>query len=360
MLLVNIKKKLGNFKLDMEFTANNEVLSLLGASGCGKSMTLRCIAGVETPDEGQIILKDRILYDSSKGINLPPQERKVGLLFQNYALFPNMTVEKNIAIGIRNKEKKERTVNEMIEAFSLKGSEKKYPAQLSGGQQQRVALARMLVNKPELIMLDEPFSALDTYLRWQMEQELIPILKKHEGTKLYVSHNRDEVFRISDRIAVLKEGKIEEINDRKALFNKPKSVNTTIMTGCKNISRAEKINDYKIRAIDWDLELSCSEKVQDNISHVGIRAHHIKLCYERNGDNIFIMKPVGLIEDLFSKILIFSKNKDNPCSNIYMDISLEDYKTIENDITITGCHSDQPGGISINFNKENLILLYDK
>ena len=134
-------------------------------------MTLKCIAGIEKPDEGQIVLNNRVLFDRQEKINLLPQERKVGLLFQNYALFPNMTLEENIAIGIpKNCKNKQKVIEEKIDAFSLKGLEKNYPHQLSGGQQQRVALARMLVNEPEILMLDEPFSALDEHLRWKMEQ----------------------------------------------------------------------------------------------------------------------------------------------------------------------------------------------
>lgn len=336
----------------MEFEAKDEILSLLGASGCGKSMTLRCIAGVEKPDEGKIILNDRVLFDSDKKINLLPQERKVGLLFQNYALFPNMTLEQNISIGInRDRKDKAYIIKDKIKAFSLDGLEKRYPSQLSGGQQQRVALARMLVNEPEIIMLDEPFSALDTYLRWQMEQELIRILKQHKGTTLYVSHNRDEVFRISDRIAVLNNGKIEELNTRKSLFNNPKTLNSTIITGCKNVSKAKKISDHKIYAIDWNLELVCSAKVEDNLKYVAIRAHDIRPCSSLPKENSLELYKVEIIDDLFSKILVISKNDQvNVGSNIYMNISLEEYiKDFRNDKKT----------LCVEFMKEKLILLYD-
>lgn len=315
-------------------------------------MTLRCIAGVETPDEGKIILNDRVLYDSDKKINLLPQERKVGLLFQNYALFPNMTLEQNISIGI-NKDRKDKAyiIRDKIKAFSLEGLEKRYPSQLSGGQQQRVALARMLVNQPEIIMLDEPFSALDTYLRWQMEQELIKILKQHKGTTLYVSHNRDEVFRISDRIAVLNNGKIEEINTKNSLFNNPKTLNSTIITGCKNVSEAKKISEHKIYAIDWNLELVCSAKVEDNLKYVAIRAHDIRPCSSLPKENSLELNKVEIIDDLFSKILVISKNdQGNAGSNIYMDISLEEYIKDFRNYKKTLC---------VEFMKEKLILLYD-
>ena len=158
-LLVEIEKQLGNFHLNVRFQAETETLALLGASGCGKSMTLKCIAGIMTPDRGRIVLNGRVLFDSEAGIDLPPQQRRVGYLFQNYALFPTMTVEKNILCGIRSGSKAEKNaaLTATLHRFRLEGLEKRYPAQLSGGQQQRVALARILCTRPEAILLDEPF-----------------------------------------------------------------------------------------------------------------------------------------------------------------------------------------------------------
>ena len=193
MLTVDIKKKLDNFILDVQFETDREILALLGASGCGKSMTLKCIAGIAKPDEGRIVLNGRVLFDSDKGINLSPQKRRVGYLFQQYALFPNMTVEKNIAAGCmeKNRERKKALVSEKIEKMHLSGLEHKYPSQLSGGQQQRVALARILINDPELLLLDEPFSALDSFLKWQLEMELSDDLKEFGRGALFVSHSKD-------------------------------------------------------------------------------------------------------------------------------------------------------------------------
>ena len=155
-LSVDIEKKLGAFHLRSQFEAPDETMALLGASGCGKSMTLKCIAGIVTPDRGRIVLGGRVLFDSEKKINLPPQQRRVGYLFQQYGLFPNMSVEQNILCGIRSGDKaeKRRVLAEKIRMFRLEGLEKKHPAQLSGGQQQRVALARILCSEPEAILLD--------------------------------------------------------------------------------------------------------------------------------------------------------------------------------------------------------------
>jgi molybdate transport system ATP-binding protein len=203
-LYVKIKKSLGEFSLNVEFEAGNEVLALLGASGCGKSMTLRCIAGVVKPDEGKIVLDGETIFDSEKKINLPPQKRHVGLLFQNYALFPNMTVEQNIRTVLaragRSQNDREHLAS-LMKSFYIEGLEDHYPSQLSGGQQQRVALARIIASGPKIIMLDEPLSALDSFLRWQLEQELMRLLESYPGTTLYVSHNRDEIYRICEKSA---------------------------------------------------------------------------------------------------------------------------------------------------------------
>ena len=196
-LYVKIKKDFGGFVLDSEFEADAEVLGILGESGCGKSMTLRCIAGVVTPDEGRIELDGTVFFDSEKKINLKPQERHVGLLFQNYALFPNMNVMQNLQAGIRGqklrKDEQQKRITEMMEKFCLQGLERHKPSQLSGGQQQRVALARILLTRPRLLMLDEPFAALDEFLRWKLELELEDVLKEFDATTLFVSHNRDEI-----------------------------------------------------------------------------------------------------------------------------------------------------------------------
>ena len=176
-----VKKDFGGFTLDMELNAENEVLALLGASGCGKSMTLKCISGIVTPDEGRIVVNGRVLFDSEKNINLSPQARRVGLLFQNYALFPNMTVQQNLMAGLmaceKNKNAASQKIREILEKFELNGLEGHKPSELSGGQQQRVALARIFLSSPGILMLDEPFSALDGYLRWNLEQELLDVLK---------------------------------------------------------------------------------------------------------------------------------------------------------------------------------------
>lgn len=276
-LHVKIKKKLDNFQIDVDFSLGDETIALLGESGSGKTMTLKCIAGIEVPDEGEIILNDRVLFDSKKGINVPPRKRKVGILFQNYALFPNMTVEENIAIGMRDKsdsEKKDK-VSEMIGLFCLGGLEKKRPLQLSGGQQQRVATARMLASDPDIIMLDEPFSALDSHLRWKLEMQLTDDLSRFKGSVILVSHNRDEAYRMSNKIVVIKDGRCMLPMDKEQFFENPRTVAAAVVSGCKNILSASKIDEHHLKVIPWNIELETHNIVSDNISSIGIRSHMI-------------------------------------------------------------------------------------
>ncbi len=299
-------------------------------------MTLKCIAGIETPDEGKIVLNNRVLFDKAKGINLLPRERNVGLLFQNYALFPNMTLRENIAMGIpkKNVDKllNKSIVEGKIKSFSLEGLENNYPHQLSGGQQQRVALARMLVNEPEILMLDEPFSALDEHLRWQMEQELIDLLKDYKGSALYVSHNRDEVYRICDTIAVLKEGSIEEMKEKEALFQAPRTINTAILTGCKNTSQAEKLSQNQLYCKNWDIELTLDRKIKDRISYIGIRAHDLEICEDLSLSNSFEFKIVDRVENMFSFAILFSREKNiknNYNSSLYVYVTQREFNALK-------------------------------
>jgi molybdate transport system ATP-binding protein len=238
-------------------------------------MTLKSIAGIVNPDEGIISLttNEKIdYYDSQNKINLKPQNRNVGYLFQNYALFPNMTVEENVAIGLSNNQEKTR-VSEMIKRFHLEGLEKRYPRQLSGGQQQRVALARILAYGPDVILLDEPFSAMDTFLKEQLRMELLNLLEGFEGFSIMVTHDRDEAFQFCDELIVLDKGKIIAKGDTYEIFENPRKVQVARLTGCKNISKIEMIDEHHLKSLDWGIELEVSEKITPNITHIGIRAH---------------------------------------------------------------------------------------
>jgi molybdate transport system ATP-binding protein len=307
LLSVYIKKNLGKFDLDISFEAENETLALLGASGSGKSMTLKCIAGIEKPDEGFISLNGRVLFDSKKNIDLSPRLRKVGYLFQQYALFPNMTVLRNVITGVRDKDKDKakamRKAREKLELMRLTGLEDKYPYQLSGGEQQRVALARILANEPELLLLDEPFSALDSYLRWQLELELAEIIAQYGGTVVYVSHNRDEVYRLSDSVCVLSEGRSEKKAPVKSLFDEPSTLSACLLTGCKNFSRIRRLDGNLVEALDWGTVLRVSKPVGQDAAYVGIRAHYLRPV-SQPGENTVECTVERIIEDVFSVVVM--------------------------------------------------------
>lgn len=318
-LQVDIKKKFPGFELNVEFEADGGCVGILGASGCGKSMTLKCIAGIEKPDSGRIVLNGRVLFDSEKRINLPAQERKVGFLFQNYALFPTMTVEDNLKIVMSEKNKEAR-VREQIQRFQLEGLEKRYPGQLSGGQQQRVALARMLLYQPEIIMLDEPFSALDGFLKDTLQLEMLELIKAYEGDVLMVSHSRDEIFKFCERMVLIAEGTSILKGNTPDIFANPEKMEAARLTGCKNISRVEKISDYEIQALDWNIRLHTDKKVQEDVLYVGIRGHRlIPMSSDEieNEDNIMRIKYAGYSETPFEQQYLFRNAEDEKSSRIW-------------------------------------------
>ncbi len=326
MLKVNIKKKVEGFTLDVSFETGVETMALLGSSGSGKSMTLRCIAGIDTPDEGTIVLGDKILFDKKKKINLPPKERKIGYLFQNYALFPNMTVEENIGVGIRlPKLQKDSIIKDKIKSFYLQGLEKKKSNQLSGGQQQRVALARIIASEPDIIMLDEPFSALDSYLRWQLERDLIELIESIQKPTLFVSHNRDEVYRVCHRIGVMNHGTLEVLKEKNDLFRNPETLSAALLTGCKNYSNLIPIDQHRVYARDWQVPLTISNPVTERIHYIGIRAHHIRIVDKNSAlllENCMECFVVKIIDNTFSVIILLA-NVNLPLDQVIGQLRLE-------------------------------------
>lgn len=281
-LEVDIEKRLGTFSLKIAVNSDSRRIGILGASGCGKSMTLKSIAGIETPDRGRISLEGRRLFDSQKKINQKPQKRSIGYLFQNYALFPTMTVAQNVAAGLRGTrgQKRERTA-EMLQRFRLNGLEELLPGQLSGGQQQRVALARIMAYEPELILLDEPFSALDVYLKEQLCQEMKGMLENYGGTVILVSHSRDEIYQFSDTLFILDQGRVVRHGGTREIFADPGNSVSARLTGCKNISGARKMGERRLFASDWNLMLQTAKDVPETLRYVGIRAHDLEPLQER-------------------------------------------------------------------------------
>lgn len=314
-LYIDIEKHLSSFNLDVHFEHENGILGFLGASGSGKSMTLKSIAGLVAPSQGKIVVNNKIFYNSDAKINLTPQERRVGYLFQNYALFPNMNIIDNIEIGVSNLKDTEKKAlsKDYIKRLGLSGLEKRYPWQLSGGQQQRVALARALIISPDILLLDEPFSALDQHLRNNLEKELMSMLKNYNGNVVFVTHDIAEAYRVCDDIIVYENGKSLKKREKKELFKHPKNLCETTLTGCKNISKARKVGKYTIYAENWGHEFIVNNEVPENVQYICIRAHDIEICNINTNSNTFSYQVDNIIENPFEYTL-YMKNNNNPIS----------------------------------------------
>jgi molybdate transport system ATP-binding protein len=310
MLLCAIEKNFKGFSLNVDIRTQSGVTALMGASGSGKSMTLRCIAGVSKPDRGHIELNGKVLFDSEKKINLPPQKRNTGFLFQDYALFPNMTVRQNIMTGVKEKKRRDRmsAAEELARTFHLYPHLDKHPHQLSGGEKQRCALARILAGSPDILMLDEPFTALDSHLRWELEMELAALFRGFPQPVLYVSHNRDEVYRLCDDIAIINNGKNEVMGNKWDLFREPLTVQTARLTGCKNIAAAV-VQGTQVSVPDWGVAFNLAEP-RRGIHYAGIRANHLVPASAARPADIaasLSFEIVSEIEDTFTVILMVRK-----------------------------------------------------
>ena len=313
-LQVDIRKSWKDFSLNVCFDLDKGPLGILGASGCGKSMTLKCIAGILRPDDGKIILNGRTLFDSEKKIDLKPQKRRVGYLFQDFALFPNMTVAENVGAGlILPKKEKQEQVCRMIEKFHLTGLEKKYPSQLSGGQKQRTALARIMAYRPDVLLLDEPFSALDAYLKEQLLLELLELLQDYSGDVILVTHSRDEAYKICPELMVVKEGLQVERGSTKALFQNPAYLETARMTGCKNLLRAKKRGPHELELTGLGLRLVTERPVPEDVQYAGIRAHYFYVPEEPEKEvNLFRPLDFQETEAPFEINVIFHTKENSP------------------------------------------------
>lgn len=237
MLEVELTAHVGRFTLQVKCTAGQEIVALVGPSGAGKSLTLQCIAGLRRPHAGRVVLYGRVLYDSMRGIDVPARERRVGYVFQHYALFPHLTVRENLAFGLHRwpRERARRRVAELVEMLGLSGLEERRPAQLSGGQQQRVALGRALAPGPDLLLLDEPFSALDPVTRAALTEEFWALQRMLGIPTLLVTHDIYEAYTLCERMIVLAEGRVLQAGPRAEVFHHPVSATVARLTGIRNL-----------------------------------------------------------------------------------------------------------------------------
>lgn len=311
-LVVEIRKKLPDFQLETSFEMDGDFLGILGASGSGKSLTLKCIAGIETPDEGRILLNGRTLFDSEKGINIRARERNVGYLFQQYALFPHLNARENILMGLSgSREEREALLGEILRMFHLSGLEGKYPWQLSGGEQQRVALARCLIRKPEILLLDEPFSALDPALKEKVYGEVQELLSGYPGDVVMVTHSREEAYRFCPRLLIMDKGEPLAQGDTREMFRNPGTLAAAQATGCKNISPCILLPGRGILATAWGLEIETGREADSSWTHVGIRAHSLELA-EGPGQNILRGEVLRVAEGLFEYEVLAGKDGGAP------------------------------------------------
>ncbi len=225
------REKINSFTLDVEWHMDNELVVLLGYSGAGKSMTLQMIAGLMEPDEGLVLSNGKIFFDSEKGINIPPQKRPFGYVFQDLALFPHMTVKENILYGADGMDNRERAKKamELIERFHLKGLEDRLPSEISGGQKQRVAIARALIRRPDVLLLDEPFSALDNPLRVEMRALLKEVRREFSIPVVLVTHDITEALTMADRLIIYSKGKVVQTGSPEEVFSNPKTEEVALL-----------------------------------------------------------------------------------------------------------------------------------
>lgn len=310
-LRVEIEKRLPGFTLEAAFRAGPEPLGILGGSGSGKTLTLRSIAGLETPTRGRIELGGRVVFDSASGVHLPSRKRNVGMVFQNYALFPHLNVAENIGFGLDrfSRGEREERVRREIRAMHLEGLERRTPRELSGGQEQRVALARALAPDPQALLLDEPFSALDTYLRSRLERQLLETLRSYRGVAVLVSHNLEEVFRVCANLVVLSEGRVAAAGPKEEIFERPASLRVAELTGCKNFSKARAMEGGRVEATDWGVTLRVAQDIPGRLGHAGVRANHLRITgSSESGENTFPCWLAAVTETPFRRTLYLKLN----------------------------------------------------
>ncbi len=315
-LSVSVKSNLDNFQLNMSFETNSKRIGILGESGSGKSMLLKYIAGIFSPDEGKIMLNGEYILNSEEKINIKPQDRDVAYMFQNYALFPNMTVRENIEIVIEgSKEDKRTRANHLMNKFCIDNLSEKKPGELSGGQQQRVALARIMAYGPKVILLDEPFSALDGNLKEKMQVELEEMLNDYDGIVIMVSHSKTEIFKFSDEVLVINHGEIIEHGNTRELFMSPNTREGARMTGIRNILEASVDEDLVLHVPEWKLKIPLEEgfSTRENIKYIAVRGKFLKILEDdEKGENPINIEVESIYEDMEEfKVFFAIRGDDN-------------------------------------------------
>ena len=332
-LSFNLEKTLDKFNLQINLRADRGAVGLLGPSGSGKSLTLRMIAGVATPDNGQILLNGRILYDRATQTNVPSARRKIGVVFQDYALFPHMTVAQNIGFGLSASPTPERQQKVEMQLALMRISElaDRYPGEISGGQRQWVALARCMAIQPDALLLDEPFAALDPHLRRQMEEQLRETLADYNGVVVFVTHDMEEAFRFCSELVVLDGGRVIASGPKHQLFESPRTVAAARLTGCKNIVPASVAEDGRISVPAWDCRLDASLPVTDTVTHIGYRSHQLTFPEQTADQNTFSCWLVGTSEaphEMTLYLRLHSRPQKNEQPHMQADVPKETWRAL--------------------------------
>jgi molybdate transport system ATP-binding protein len=336
LLEVDIKKSLPGFNLDVSFSINQEILAILGPSGSGKTMTLQCIAGLIQPDEGYIKINDKVLLDSARSIRLKPKVRRVGFVFQNYALFPHLNAEDNIAYGISHLLKNEIKIRvaELMDKMHITGLGHRYPRQLSAGQQQRIALARALAPEPEVLLLDEPFSALDSQVKERLELELMNLQNFYKGNILFVTHDLSEGYKLASKIAVYESGHIVQCDFKNRVIESPNNRTVARLTGVRNIMRSsiETITGSTVRVkvpeLCGSLYITTNETARLAVKQdvtIGIRPEYIHIV-DRPGENTFQCYVDRIVEGV-ALINCFFYTKSENADRHWIEVSLHKLHT---------------------------------
>lgn len=277
----NATQVLSELNLNVE---QDEIVCLLGASGCGKTTTLKAIAGILQPEQGYMSIDSKVVNDS--GLFVAPEKRNIGMMFQDYALFPHLTVSDNIAFGLSNmsKAQKRERVDEMLSLVKLDGCAKRYPHQLSGGQQQRVAIARALAYKPSLLLLDEPFSNIDTQVRFELIADIRRIIKAQQVSAVFVTHSKEEAFAFADTLAVMHGGKIAQQGSPEQLFSQPNSKVVAEFLGTGIYLTAKVLTPTEYETAFGVVHSLTASNTNCQQGQVFIRPHHIQLCEAAHSD----------------------------------------------------------------------------
>ncbi len=348
----DLERTLENFTLRIALDARSGAVGLLGPSGSGKSMTLRMIAGVSRPDRGRIVLNGRVLFDSATGCDIPAARRRIGVVFQDYALFPHLTVAENVGFGLARMPKDEgrARIVKQLESMGIPELAHRYPRQISGGQRQRVAIARCMVMEPDALLLDEPFAALDPHLRRRTEEQLRATLTGFSGPVVFVTHDMEEAFRFCSELQVLDSGRVIATGPKHQLFECPRTVAAARLTGCKNIVPARRAGNDCVEIDAWQCRLRTASGIPTALTHVGFRSHQIRFQKPAETENTFQCWVVTTSEaphEMTLYLRLHSKPSPGQAPHLQADVSKDVWRDL----------STQPQPWHITLDPARLLLL---